>query len=184
MNSSKTPKKAIKMEFFQLPDGSYDLNAPTEFLALDWVDWINIPLRPYDPESSVRTAKLEIRAPQVVICSKYNKVPPKTFRPTKKNLYERYGGRCIWTGEIVPYKQATIEHMHPRSKGGKNTWKNLAIAAPKLNRKKSDKSVEEFVSETGMKPKYKLSEPPATSVALLIKEALHPEWRPFLLNNK
>jgi len=175
MNSSKHPKKALKIEYAER-DGKYDFSAPTEILPLDWKEWITLSPRDFD-EDSIHTVSLEIRIPTVIIVgSNYNKLPVKTFRPTKKNLYDQYGGRCIWSGEVVPYKQATIEHMHPKSRGGSNTWGNLAIADPTLNRQKADRTPTEF----GVIPKYSLQEPKPVPAHVLIKSIMSPDWNIFL----
>ena len=183
MNSCKSPKKALKVEFWESSDGVFDFEQVVEMTPLAFEEWVNLPLRKYDPDSCVRTCKLEIRAPRIVISPFYNKMPIKTFRPTKRNLYDRYGGKCIWTGETLSYKDSTIEHMQPRSKGGKNSWPNLGLAKARINRLKSDRTVEQFEKEEGFKQKYKLTEPPPIAASVLIKEAIYEEWRPFLIKN-
>jgi 5-methylcytosine-specific restriction endonuclease McrA len=175
MNSSKQPKKALKIEYLKGENGEYDFSAPSEILPLAWKEWATLSPREFD-EDSIRTVSLELRVPTVVIVgSKYNKLPKKTFRPTKRNIYDQYGGRCVWSGEIIPYKSSTIEHMHPRSRGGNNSWSNLALASPELNRLKADRTPEEF----GVVPKYKLKEPKPVTAAFLIKSE-HPDWAIFL----
>jgi 5-methylcytosine-specific restriction endonuclease McrA len=176
MNSSKHPKKALKIEYACDDNGEFDFSAPTEILPLAWNEWATISPREFD-EDSIRTINLELRIPTVIIVgSNYNLMPVKTFRPTKKNIYDHYGGRCVWTGKVIPYKKATIEHMHPRSRGGKNTWGNLAIADPEPNREKADRTPEEY----GVKPKYKLSEPKPVPAHVLIKSVISPDWNIFL----
>jgi 5-methylcytosine-specific restriction endonuclease McrA len=176
MNSSKHPKKALKVEYFKDSKGVYDFSNPTEVLPLGWAEWSTLAPRDFD-EDSIRSVKCEFRVPTVLIVgSNYNQMPVKTFRCTKRNLYNQYGGKCIWTGEVVPFKDATIEHMQPKSRGGKNSWQNLAIASPEKNREKSDKTPEEY----GVKPKYKLSEPKPVPAHVLIKSIISPDWNMFL----
>lgn len=176
MNSSKHPKKALKIEYISDEKGNYDFSNPTEILPLAWNEWVTLSPREFD-EDSIHTVNMEIRIPTVIIVgSNYNQLPIKTFRPTKRNIYEHYGGRCVWSGEVIPYKSSTIEHMHPKSRGGQNTWKNLALASPELNRKKSDMTPEEF----GIKPKYKLTEPKPVPAHVLIKSVINQDWNIFL----
>lgn len=176
MNSSRHPKKALKIEYPKNADGTFDFSNPTEITPISWEEWINIAPREFD-EDSMHTVKLNLRIPTVIIVgSNYDKMPVKTFRPSKKNLYDRYGGKCIWTGKSIPYKKATIEHMIPKSRGGKNCWSNLAIADPELNKKKSDRTPEEF----GMPQHYKLTTPKPTPAYLIIKSILCPDWNIFL----
>lgn len=40
-------------------------------------------------------------------------------------------------------KASTIDHVTPRSRGGKNTWKNTIAACSSCNNKKSDRTPEE-----------------------------------------
>jgi 5-methylcytosine-specific restriction endonuclease McrA len=174
MNSKYSPKLALKIEYHKNDVGTYDFDKPTELLPLEWDKWIQLNPREFD-EESIHTINMEIRLPTVVITKTYNKIPKKTFRPTKKNLYERYGGKCVWTGDVVPYSKATIEHMTPKSRGGDNTWKNLAIASPEMNYKKSNKTTEEF----GVKPKYNLNEPKPIPASIMIK-AIMPDWAIFI----
>jgi len=176
MNSSRHPKKALKIEYAKNAKGEFDFSAPTEVLPLAWAEWETLSPREFD-EDSIHTVKLELRVPTVVIVgSKYNKLPVKTFRPTKRNIYNHYQGKCIWTGEVIPYGSVTLEHMQPRSRGGDNSWKNLALASPEANREKADRTPEEF----GVKPKYKLSEPSPVTAQMLIK-ATNPDWAIFLI---
>jgi 5-methylcytosine-specific restriction endonuclease McrA len=188
MNSCKSPKKALKIEFWEESDGVFDFDQITEMTPLNFEEWINLPLRKHDPESCVRTTKLEIRSPQVIISPFYNKIPIKTFRPTKRHLYDRYGGKCFWTGDKLSYKEMTIDHVTSRDewtkkkkKGSPNNWLNLAPSRGDINRLKSNLPPEEFESKYGYKPQYKLSEPGPVSASTLIKEALFKEWVPFLL---
>lgn len=177
MNSSRTPKLALKIEY-QRTDNGFDFTKPTEIIPLKWGEWITLSSREYD-EDCIRTPNLEIRIPTVLIAPKYQKIPKKTFRPTKRNLYDKYGGKCVWTGEQISYSSASIEHMTPKSRGGKNTWENLAIASPKMNHKKADRTVEEF----GIEPKYKLVSPKPVPVSVLIR-AINPDWAIFVDDNK
>jgi 5-methylcytosine-specific restriction endonuclease McrA len=176
LNSSKQPKKGLKIEYLKDSKGNYDFSSPTEIIPLGWFEWVTLSPRDFD-EDCIRTVTLELRIPTVIIVgSNYNQLPIKTFRCTKKNLYDQYGGKCIWTGEVIPYKKATIEHMHPKSKGGKNSWHNLAIASPEMNRKKADMTPQEF----GVTPKYSLKEPKSVPANILIKSVLSPDWLHFL----
>lgn len=179
MNSSRSPKKALKIEYFQHPNGDIDYNNPIEIIPLPWDEWVTLAPRSFD-EDSIRTIKMEIRVPTVAIVgSNYNKLPIKTFRPTKRNVYEKYEGRDYWTGEKISYHEATLDHVQPKSKGGNNTWENLAITKGKINRLKDRMDPKVFEAEYGYKPHYKLKAPPPMTAHILIK-TLNPDWAIFL----
>jgi hypothetical protein len=65
-------------------------------------------------------------------------------------LYARDRYLCAYCGgEFSGYK-LTIDHVHPRSRGGKNIWTNCVTACKPCNHRKSDKTPE----EAGMKLLY------------------------------
>jgi 5-methylcytosine-specific restriction endonuclease McrA len=66
-------------------------------------------------------------------------------------LGEAQNWKCCWCGvECVPEPKhknsATIEHVHPRSLGGENSWDNYAMACSNCNSRRGTLSVEEFTA--------------------------------------
>ena len=66
---------------------------------------------------------------------------------TRRNVYERDKGKCQYCGCKVSLKEMTYDHVHPQSKGGETTWKNIVCSCFECNKKKGDKSLK----EAGMK---------------------------------
>lgn len=176
MNSSKHPKKALKIEYLSDSKGNYDFSNPTEVLPLGWAEWSTLAPREFD-EDSIRSVKCEFRIPTVLIVgSNYNQMPVKTFRPTKKNIFDHYKGICAYTGKQLTYKNMTLDHIQPRSRNGGNTWSNLVPCDGEVNRLKDDKTPE----EAGLKLRYKPSEPKPVPAHILIKSVISPDWNMFL----
>lgn len=61
----------------------------------------------------------------------------------RTQLFERDGWRCRYCGEAVTSKTATLDHILPVSKGGKNDPENLATACLMCNSIKSGRSYKE-----------------------------------------
>lgn len=176
MNSSKHPKKALKIEYLKDSKGNYDFSNPTEVLPLSWAEWSTLAPRDFD-EDSIRSVKNEFRIPTVLIVgSNYNQMPVKTFRATKKNIFDHYKGICAYTGKQLTYKNMTLDHIQPRSRKGGNTWSNLVPCDGETNRLKADKTPE----EAGLKLRYKPSEPKPVPAHILIKSVISPDWNMFL----
>ena len=57
---------------------------------------------------------------------------------TKNATYKRCGGVCAHCGKKLEFKQATIEHVIPLAKGGKNKAENFVILCEDCNKAKSD----------------------------------------------
>lgn len=66
-------------------------------------------------------------------------------------LAEAQNWKCCWCGiHCIPEPHhkhsATIEHVHPRSLGGKDDWDNYAMACARCNHKRGTTSVEDFMA--------------------------------------
>lgn len=66
--------------------------------------------------------------------------------PTRKQILRRDNHTCAYCGK----PGSTIDHIHPQSRGGKNTWDNLITACQKCNNIKDDRTPQ----EAGMKLKF------------------------------
>ncbi|NEZ65661.1 HNH endonuclease [Leptolyngbyaceae cyanobacterium CCMR0082] len=61
----------------------------------------------------------------------------------REYLLEKWGRQCAYCSKSgVPLQ---VEHVHPKSKGGSNSIRNLCLACEKCNTRKGSKSVEEFL---------------------------------------
>jgi 5-methylcytosine-specific restriction endonuclease McrA len=58
--------------------------------------------------------------------------PPKTLSNLRRMLYLQ-SGRCFFCGEPLTEDAASIEHLNPKSRGGKRTEDNLVVCHASLN---------------------------------------------------
>ena len=70
--------------------------------------------------------------------------------------------------------ELSVDHVYPKSKGGRDTWDNLVTCDKLLNSKKSNK----LLSETNLKIRYKPFKP-ADGYKF---EIYRDEWHSFLAN--
>lgn len=94
----------------------------------------------------LRSFKVTMKMPAVIRLVKY--IRPKKnvtiFKALKrKNIYERDDGVCQYCLSKISYNNSTLDHVHPRSKGGKDSWDNLVLSCQSCNNKKGDRSVKE-----------------------------------------
>jgi CRISPR/Cas system Type II protein with McrA/HNH and RuvC-like nuclease domain len=78
--------------------------------------------------------------PLIIRLLKYIKYQQKSYRANRARIYKRDNYECVYCGSN---KSLTLDHVIPKSKGGKNTWENLVTSCFKCNLKKGDKSLEE-----------------------------------------
>jgi 5-methylcytosine-specific restriction endonuclease McrA len=73
----------------------------------------------------VRTARGAIRVPTVIVAVNYARVPKKRPKLSAKNIRERDGNRCQYTGKLLHPDEGSLDHVVPRSRGGADSWENL-----------------------------------------------------------
>ncbi len=88
-----------------------------------------------------------IELPSIVACHGARFEQPRINPPlTNRTLFERDGYQCLYCGKIFNYSTLTRDHILPRSRGGRDVWKNLVAACRRCNQYKGNRTLE----ETGM----------------------------------
>lgn len=185
----KTPKKVFEnfvtgnlfglhMDWSEDDIKNEDYSNPTDLRPMTWDEWIQLPVRDFD--LSITTANMTIRIPNIVICSHFNQIITKPPKLSKKNIMLRDNFTCQFTGIQYDKKELNIDHIIPKSKGGKNTWENLVTCHKSINTKKGDKSMDEAKLKLIRTP-YK----PNSSSLFFNSRFTDPRWSIFLkgMNN-
>ena len=140
----------------------------------DWLGWVQLPIK--EGEEFITSSSSDIRIPEVIVLTDYNKVPNFDIRLTKRNIYLRDKGVCQYTGEKLGKHDYDVDHIQPKSRGGKNSWPNMVLCDKKVNRKKADRTPEEAGLKLIRKP-FK----PKTSTIMIEPGYKEPEsWSKFL----
>ena len=63
---------------------------------------------------------------------------------TRREVYEKFNGKCAYCGKNIEFDDMTLDHVHPHSKGGTKTIENIYPCCHLCNVQKGSKSVEEF----------------------------------------
>lgn len=140
-----------------------------------WDVWVTLPVR--DSDLAINTARGQIRAPLVVVCANYNKIPLLTPRASAGTIFERDAGTCQYTGKKLPRNQLNLDHVIPKSRGGRDTFENLVMADKAINTFKGARTPE----EAGLKLIRKPKAPPSMPVIIKAEDAKHPAQKAFLL---
>ena len=116
--------------------------------------------------------------PSVIRLLHYRDLPYQSKVTSRNNIFLRDKNTCQYCGKVFARAKLTLDHVIPKSRGGKNTWKNLVACCHPCNRRKDDRTLE----EAGLK----LLRPPRevsvhTSRELMRQQgADNPQWREFL----
>jgi 5-methylcytosine-specific restriction endonuclease McrA len=140
-----------------------------------WDEWITLPVREHD--AFVRTARGAIRVPTVIVAVNYARVPKKRPKLSVKNIRERDGNRCQYTGKLLHPDEGSLDHVVPRSRGGADSWENLVWSAKEVNQRKADR----LPHEAGLKLLAVPRAPKELPVTSLLRNAHGvAEWKLFL----
>lgn len=87
----------------------------------------------------ISTPGYQIAIPEVILLTRFQKFPPRHVKFSRRNIYLRDNHTCQYCGVIPPRDELTIDHVIPRSRGGKTTWENVVLACVRCNTKKGNK---------------------------------------------
>ncbi len=181
MNSTKNGENmaadALDLHYGLNDDGSVNYN-DVAYYPTNWDNWIELPVRDFD--IPIRTVRLTLRAPIIIVAKNYSKIPNKRIKLSKRSAYEHYGKKCVWSGRELSFNEASLEHMTPRSHNGEMTWDNIAIADRKLNAERGNIPIDQWK----YKAKYQPNEPKIKPMSILIDTPNRPEWEYFLIVKK
>lgn len=148
----------------------------TEFMtALSWEEWIKLPVR--DGDGVIHTPNFLVRAPTVIVARNYARMPKKRPRLDRRGVGQRDEYTCVYTGVHCP--DGNLDHVLPRSRGGRDSWENLVWADRKVNHAKGSRTPE----EAGLRLRRKPFKPVEVPISVTI-EPKHPDWEHFLLVKK
>jgi 5-methylcytosine-specific restriction endonuclease McrA len=93
----------------------------------------------------LRSSKVNLIVPEVITLPNYFRKPNhgKRLRYSRTSIFKRDGFICQYCGQEFSRSDLTVDHIIPRSKGGKSTWLNIVTACRPCNWTKADRTPEE-----------------------------------------
>ncbi|MGD1842723.1 MAG: HNH endonuclease [Thermonemataceae bacterium] len=122
---------------------------------------------------ALRTISAAYPRPSVIRLFNYVHIPYKGVMMSRQNIFKRDRYTCQYCGAT---KDLTLDHVQPRSRGGKSTWKNLVAACKSCNSKKGDLPPEAAYMPLRRKP-FK------PSFIMFLRDfqgQVNTDWEPFL----
>lgn len=131
-----------------------------DFQSYDFENWCDLPCHAED--RAIHTPTRPIRIPQVIQLVRYDRLPKREIRFTRRNIYFRDRCRCQYCGDVFPQKQLNLDHVVPLSWGGVSSWENVVCACISCNTRKAARTPLQAGMRLVRRPK---------------KPAGHPMWR-------
>jgi 5-methylcytosine-specific restriction endonuclease McrA len=172
--ATKTAADALSMMYADAATG-LNIQGSETMIPYHWDDWLKLP---HDENSQyVSTMRGQIKIPKIIILCTYDKVPKKRPKFSSKAVWNRDNGTCQYTNQKLIPNEANIDHIIPRSKGGKTNWLNCVLTHKKVNALKADRTPDEANLKLIRQPQ----EPKALPITFYIRNKHKiPEWDLFL----
>lgn len=91
----------------------------------------------------VSSPSITMMVPSVIRLKKNIFVKRRSAKLSRKNLLHRDDYTCQYCGKKFSQHNLNMDHVQPKSKGGKTIWENVVLACLDDNSKKGDKTLRE-----------------------------------------
>src|SRR5204862_2286170 len=129
----RTPQEAFCMMATNVAT-ALEIDGENHIRPVIWAEWITLSIRPQD--NAVHTVRGAIRVPTVIVALNFARVPKKRPKLCARSIRERDANRCQYTGRVLRPDEGSLDHVVPRSRGGKDAWENLVWSSKEVNQRK------------------------------------------------
>jgi 5-methylcytosine-specific restriction endonuclease McrA len=146
-----------------------------QYQTFDFEEWSQLGAA-RDAEA-VGTPGGRIRIPRVIALVAFDRLPKRHVRFSRINLMARDGFQCQYCGRKPHRAELNLDHVVPRSLGGRSTWENVVTSCVDCNRRKGGRTPRQAHLKLLRKPERPRWTPLAN---LMWSSVRYQEWRPFL----
>jgi 5-methylcytosine-specific restriction endonuclease McrA len=122
----------------------------------------------------LHSERTSVPLPLVLCLTRYVHIPARrVVPPTRRTVLQRDNHRCAYCGGAAD----TVDHVHPRSRGGRHEWANVVAACARCNHGKADRLLQEIGWELPFAPRA-----PRGAAALVRGISVdEPTWSAYLV---
>src|SRR5271154_2402477 len=103
--------------------------------------------------AEVHSAAHSHKVPSVIRLLAYRHIPQQSRALSRKNILLRDRNTCQFCGKLFPSSELTLDHVMPRSRGGRSSWENLVASCYRCNNTKGDRTPEEAGIRLARRPR-------------------------------
>ncbi len=126
-------------------------------------------------DAIVRTPNDEFFIPAVLVLNEYSAIPKRTVIYSKRLVYERDKWTCQYCRTKLTSRTATIDHVLPRSRGGRSSFENCVASCETCNTQKANKLLRQTRFKLLKRPRKPFIHPLQGKIG-----SMRNEWKPYL----
>ena len=128
-------------------------------------------------EAKLRSENYSLPRPLVIRLVYFVKIPHRIILPvTRRGVLARDHYTCQYCSLMPPRQQLTLDHVLPRSRGGKTIWENVVTACDKCNGRKGNRTPDEANMALMTEPKR----PRYLAIAALASVEVKQAWNKYM----
>ena len=128
-------------------------------------------------EARLRSENFSLPRPLVIRLVYFVKIPHRISLPvTRRGVLARDHYTCQYCQGTPARKNLTVDHVLPRSRGGKTTWENVVAACEKCNGRKGSRTPVEASMKLAAQPKR----PRYIAFAALVNIEARNAWEKYI----
>ena len=158
-----------------------DAQGASRWQNFDFESWQELSLMKanFEPEEYdwIHTVRFQIAVPRIIRLLGYEKLPRQDVKFNRRNIYARDSSRCQYCGRRFSTTELSLDHVVPRSQGGKTSWDNIVCCCVKCNVKKGGRTPEQAAMKLITKP-IKPRRSPVINIRLA--DERYWSWKQFL----
>jgi len=172
-------KRAFSLLFRQLAE-VVSLEEGT-YCGYDFQSWCQASQvkRDFEPDGHdwISTVNFHIAVPRVIRLLFYDRLPSSNVKFNRRNIFARDKNRCQYCGRRYPTSELSLDHVTPRTMGGKSVWQNMVCSCVQCNVRKGGRTPQQAgmtLITRPVKPKYN------SLVHVRIGRQRYHSWKQFL----
>lgn len=163
----------VKEAIILLSRNSAKVLATGTYLTYTWDEWLEEASEMPEARSYIKTPRLSIPTPEVIILNNYDDIFRTTVKFSTKSVFRRDSYTCAYCGKRKKVEDLSIDHIIPRSRKGGTNWLNCVTSCFTCNNKKSNMTPAEASMKLLFKPKV-----PKWSPVIHVKNDSRPDsWK-------
>jgi len=134
--TTTTVRRALSLAY----QDSARIICPSTYEIHDFHSWLGLQVNGH---AHVRTVASRVRIPEIIVLRGYDGLPRRSVAFSRRNLYRRDQFTCQYCGNRPGSLDLTIDHVVPRSRGGRTSWENCVLACVECNKRKANRTLGE-----------------------------------------